>query len=258
MGIGEPLDKMSTKSLISKTSCDQVSDRDHPLWPIFEHHAGGPMGFIWSSKLANVFRLSGLLVIDSALDDAIKKVCKHHELIASVCELKIDAGGDDQLSSFHSESSQQDFPNKQDFTENIEIYFRDFIKIHHDTKAKMDEFSAESNLQWAFNFVESPFTRKTVVENSGETQEQIKYVDQEDLKELLTNYGDTFTDQDFADFMNEIVGGDFLDFFAEDLIATLMTPWVKPPADEKARESMAARPTKVVFPDGQKPLKQAV
>ena len=50
-------------------------------------------------------------------------------------ELKIDAGGDDQLSSFHSESSQQDFPNKQDFTENIEIYFRDFIKIHHDTKA---------------------------------------------------------------------------------------------------------------------------
>merc|ERR1711931_406844 len=218
MGIGEPLDKMSTKSLISKTSCDQVSDRDHPLWPIFEHHAGGPMGFIWSSKLANVFRLSGLLVIDSALDDAIKKVCKQHELIASVCELKID----------------------------------------HDTKAKMDEFSAESNLQWAFNFVESTFTRKTVVENSGETQEQIKYVNQEDLKELLTNYGDTFTDQDFADFMNEIVGGDFLDFFAEDLIATLMTPWVKPPADEKARESMAARPTKVVFPDGQKPLKQAV
>ena len=50
-------------------------------------------------------------------------------------ELKIDAGGDDQLSSFHSESSQQDFPNKTDFTENIEIYFRDFVKIHHDAKA---------------------------------------------------------------------------------------------------------------------------
>jgi len=50
-------------------------------------------------------------------------------------ELKIDGGGDDQLSSFHSESSQQDFPNKNDFNENIEIYFRDFIKIHHDTKA---------------------------------------------------------------------------------------------------------------------------
>ena len=50
-------------------------------------------------------------------------------------ELKIDAGGDDQLSSFHSESSQQDFPNKNDFNENIEIYFRDFIKIHHDIKA---------------------------------------------------------------------------------------------------------------------------
>ena len=42
------------------------------------------MGFIWSSKLASVFRLSGLLVIDSALDAAIKKVCKQHELIASV------------------------------------------------------------------------------------------------------------------------------------------------------------------------------
>ena len=61
------------------------------------------------------------------------------------------------------------------------------------------------------------------------------------------------SDQDFADFMTEIVGGDFLDFFADDLIATLMTPWVKPPADEKARESMAARPTKMVFPDGKKP-----
>ena len=42
------------------------------------------MGFIWSSKLASVFRLSGLLVIDSALEAAIKKVCKQHELIASV------------------------------------------------------------------------------------------------------------------------------------------------------------------------------
>ena len=62
----------------------------------------------------------------------------------------------------------------------------------------MDEFSAESNLQWAFNFVESTFTRKTVVENSGETQEQIKYVNQEDLKELLTNYGDTFTGEIFS------------------------------------------------------------
>ena len=53
-------------------------------------------------------------------------------------ELKIDGGGDDQLSSFHSESSQQDFPNKNDFNENIEIYFRDFIKIHHDTKTLVD------------------------------------------------------------------------------------------------------------------------
>ena len=47
------------------------------------------MGFIWSSKLASVFRLSGLLVIDSALDAAIKKVCKQHELIASVWYDKI-------------------------------------------------------------------------------------------------------------------------------------------------------------------------
>ena len=66
------------------------------------------------------------------------------------------------------------------------------------------------------------------------------------------------SDQDFADFMREIVGGDFLDFFADDLIATLMTPWVQPPADEKARESMAARPTKMVFPDGIKPERQTV
>ena len=60
----------------------------------------------------------------------------------------------------------------------------------------MDEFSAESNLQWAFNFVETTFTRKTVVENSNGTeteQEKIKYVNAEDLKELLTNFGDTFT-----------------------------------------------------------------
>ena len=63
---------------------EEVADKDHPLWPIFEHHAGGPLGFIWSSKLASVFRLSGLLVIDSALDAAIKKVRKQHELIASV------------------------------------------------------------------------------------------------------------------------------------------------------------------------------
>ena len=70
--------------------------------------------------------------------------------------------------------------------------------IFNHGKAKMDEFSAESNLQWAFNFVESTFTRKTVVENSSETQEQIKYVNQEDLKELLTNYGDTFTGEIFS------------------------------------------------------------
>ena len=64
----------------------------------------------------------------------------------------------------------------------------------------MDEFSAESNLQWAFNFVESTFTRKTVVENSSGTeteQEKIKYVNAEDLKELLTNFGDTFTGEIF-------------------------------------------------------------
>ena len=68
----------------SATSSAEVLDKDHPLWPLFEHHAGGPMGFIWSSKLANIFRLSGLLVIDSAIEAAIKKVCKQHELIASV------------------------------------------------------------------------------------------------------------------------------------------------------------------------------
>ena len=64
----------------------------------------------------------------------------------------------------------------------------------------MDEFSAESNLQWAFNFVETTFTRKTVVENSNGTeteQEKIKYVNAEDLKELLTNFGDTFTGKIF-------------------------------------------------------------
>ena len=183
---------MSAKSLAklaSATSTDEVLDRDHPLWPLFEHHAGGPMGFIWSSKLANIFRLSGLLVIDSAIDAAIKKVCKQNELIASVCELKIDAGGDDQLSSFHSESSQQDFPNKNDFSENIEIYFRDFVKIHHDAKAKMDEFSAESNLQWAFNFVETTIARR----NTGGGTDEVKYINREDLRELLTNFGDALS-----------------------------------------------------------------
>lgn len=219
------------------------------MWPLFEHHAGGPHGFIWSSKLANVFRLSGLLVIDSAIDAAIKNIRKQHELIASVCELKIDAGGDDQLSSFHSESSQQDFPNKNDFTENFEIYFRDFVKIHHDAKAKMDEFSAESNLQWAFTFVETVIARR----NTGGGTDEVKYINREDLRELLTTFGDTFTDQDFSDFMIEIVGGDYLDFFPEDLIATLMTPWVQPPADDKARESMAPRLTKMVFPDSEQP-----
>ena len=72
--------------------------------------------------------------------------------------------------------------------------------IFNHGKAKMDEFSAESNLQWAFNFVESTFTRKTVVENSSGTeteQEKIKYVNAEDLKELLTNFGDTFTGEIF-------------------------------------------------------------
>ena len=73
------------------------------------------------------------------------------------------------------------------------------VCLNHE-KAKMDEFSAESNLQWAFNFVETTFTRKTVVENSNGTeteQEKIKYINAEDLKELLTNFGDTFTGKIF-------------------------------------------------------------
>ena len=51
--------------------------------------------------------------------------------------------------------------------------------------------------------------------------------------------------------MIEIVGGDFPDFFAEDLIATLMLPWVKPPTDDKARASMMPRVTKMPFQNGE-------
>ena len=53
----------------------------------------------------------------------------------------------------------------------------------------MDEFSAESNLQWAFNFVETTIARR----NTGGGTDEVKYINREDLRELLTNFGDALS-----------------------------------------------------------------
>lgn len=211
------------------TTSHTVLNKDHPLWPIYEKHTGSD-GVMWNGNLANILRLNGLIVIDTEINEMVRKMCLQKTFDSkSIVEME--------------DESVLDLPTEMDFKQ-VQINFADFVKIYQAAKAKMDEFSTEAKLTWAFNFAETEIHRRNTMGGS----DVFKIINRDDLKYLLQNYGDKLSDEDIKDFMIEVVGHDMEDFFAEDLIATLMVPWIKAKADQ-SKATLTPRITKMVPPN---------